>query len=331
MELIASRDSTIAAIGSTKTRISDDFYNQLAWLVANTEGDFDEAVRLSEKSVELITRTARPRRPAQGDIGRWSARSIWAGISTRWPIATPPRETTPPPVKAQTEASRLMPYSQQIASKLDVFPQQAAADRAEGIAMKRLSVGGVDLHVLVRGSGLPLVLVHAFPLDHSMWAAQIERFASQAQVIAPDLRGFGSSGVTAGTVSMEQMADDLAGDSRSARRDRAGRAVLDCRWAAMWPFSSPANIPSGCGRWCCRNTRSAADTPEARQVRMNMIEQVLAAGPAPVADAMLPRLFTAGKFSRGCPGRWNSSASGFCSPRPRESPPRCGVWPSGPT
>ena len=29
------------------------FYNEIAWLVANTEGDFDEAVALSQKSIEL--------------------------------------------------------------------------------------------------------------------------------------------------------------------------------------------------------------------------------------------------------------------------------------
>jgi tetratricopeptide (TPR) repeat protein len=29
------------------------FYNEIAWLVANTEGDFDEAVELSQKSIEL--------------------------------------------------------------------------------------------------------------------------------------------------------------------------------------------------------------------------------------------------------------------------------------
>ena len=30
------------------------YYNEMAWLVANTEGDVDEAVRLSHKSVELV-------------------------------------------------------------------------------------------------------------------------------------------------------------------------------------------------------------------------------------------------------------------------------------
>ena len=35
-------------------------YNQLAWLVANTEGDLDEALRQSQRSLELLTRTANP-------------------------------------------------------------------------------------------------------------------------------------------------------------------------------------------------------------------------------------------------------------------------------
>ena len=35
------------------------YYNELAWLVANTEGDIDEAIRLSQKSVELVRAEAR--------------------------------------------------------------------------------------------------------------------------------------------------------------------------------------------------------------------------------------------------------------------------------
>jgi tetratricopeptide (TPR) repeat protein len=33
-------------------------YNQLAWLIGNTEGDFDEALKYSQKSIELIPQTA---------------------------------------------------------------------------------------------------------------------------------------------------------------------------------------------------------------------------------------------------------------------------------
>ena len=58
---------------------------------------------------------------------------------------------------------------------------------------------------------MPLLLVHGFPLDHTMWAAQIEAISSRCRVIAPDLRGFGRSPPAGERTTMEQFADDLAG------------------------------------------------------------------------------------------------------------------------
>src|SRR5688500_8038168 len=76
--------------------------------------------------------------------------------------------------------------------------------------MTMIGIGAIQLNVLERARGTPLMLVHGFPLDHTMWQAQIDEFAEGYRVIAPDLRGFGKSGTTEGTVGMEQMADDLA-------------------------------------------------------------------------------------------------------------------------
>ncbi|HEX4142476.1 MAG TPA: alpha/beta fold hydrolase [Pirellulales bacterium] len=163
--------------------------------------------------------------------------------------------------------------------------------------MKRLTVGGVELHVLEHGTGMPLVLVHAFPLDHSMWGAQIERFGSQARIIAPDLRGFGSSGVTVGTVSMEQMADDLAAIlDQLAVTEPVVLCGLSMGGYAAFQFAR--KYPQRLRALVLCNTRSAADTPEARQGRQKMIEQVLSVGPVVAADAMLPRFFSAESFQR---------------------------------
>ena len=41
------------------------------------------------------------------------------------------------------------------------------------------------------GSGPPLVLLHAFPLDRTMWHPQRAALAGAARVIAPDFPGFG--------------------------------------------------------------------------------------------------------------------------------------------
>lgn len=43
-----------------------------------------------------------------------------------------------------------------------------------------------------------------------MWDPQVARFSAERRVIAPDLRGYGASPVTPGTVPFSRHADDLA-------------------------------------------------------------------------------------------------------------------------
>ena len=77
--------------------------------------------------------------------------------------------------------------------------------------MPHVDVAGERFFVETAGRGAPLLMVHGFPLDHSMWRAQIDHFAASHQVVAVDLRGFGQSVVTPGKVSMAQLADDCRG------------------------------------------------------------------------------------------------------------------------
>ena len=53
------------------------------------------------------------------------------------------------------------------------------------------------------GNGTPLLLIHGFPLDRSLWRSQIEGLQTTARLIAPDLRGFGQSGEPIDTMTMD--------------------------------------------------------------------------------------------------------------------------------
>src|SRR4051812_38963450 len=75
--------------------------------------------------------------------------------------------------------------------------------------MSLIQAGNVRLNVVERGRGTPLLLVHGYPLDHSMWQGQIDGLADSSRVIAPDLRGFGTSDVPGGRVTRERRGDDL--------------------------------------------------------------------------------------------------------------------------
>ncbi len=163
--------------------------------------------------------------------------------------------------------------------------------------MKSVRVGQTELKVAQRGQGPPLLLVHAFPLDHSMWTAQIDRFSNHWHVIAPDLRGCGASDVTTGTVTTEQMADDCAAILDALEVDEP---VVFCGLSMggyiAWQFARKYADRLRALVLC--NTRAKADTPEARDSRMKMLDHVLRAGTQYVAEAMLPRLFAPDSFSR---------------------------------
>lgn len=62
-----------------------------------------------------------------------------------------------------------------------------------------------------RGSGPPLLFVHAYPLCGRLWDRQVSAFAADYRTIVPDLRGFGDSGVPRDPESVEiaDYADDL--------------------------------------------------------------------------------------------------------------------------
>jgi pimeloyl-ACP methyl ester carboxylesterase len=60
-------------------------------------------------------------------------------------------------------------------------------------ATAMIGVAGGALNVVSAGAGPALVLLHGWTLDARMWAPQLQAFAADHLVIAPDRRGFGRS------------------------------------------------------------------------------------------------------------------------------------------
>ncbi|MGH3176481.1 MAG: alpha/beta fold hydrolase, partial [Streptosporangiaceae bacterium] len=67
----------------------------------------------------------------------------------------------------------------------------------------------VDLAHDDAGDGPVVVLIHGHPFNRGMWAPQLAVLRDRFRVIAPDLRGYGDSPVTPGTVPMAQLAGDV--------------------------------------------------------------------------------------------------------------------------
>src|SRR6185312_8005169 len=76
--------------------------------------------------------------------------------------------------------------------------------------MATANINGVELNYQVKGQGVPIILIHGHPFDHTMWDPQIAAFSKDYQVIAPDLRGYGKSSLPdPANTSFEDYATDV--------------------------------------------------------------------------------------------------------------------------
>jgi pimeloyl-ACP methyl ester carboxylesterase len=161
--------------------------------------------------------------------------------------------------------------------------------------MRRAQLSSVELAYTDRGAGVPLLLIHGFPLDHTMWSAQIDALDDRCRVIAPDLRGFGQSTLgdadpTHG-VSMERYADDLAELINMLAIDEPiVLAGFSMGGYVAWQFVRKHTDRLRALVQC--DTRAAVDTDEARAGRLKMADKVAEWGSARVAEMMGPKLFS---------------------------------------
>lgn len=136
---------------------------------------------------------------------------------------------------------------------------------------------------------LPLVLVHGYPFDHTMWFSTIASLGSQARVLCPDLPGFGKEPVLAKKPSMDAYADWLA---ELARREGFSQVVI--AGMSMGGYTALAfaerhpGMTAGLG---LISSQTAADTGQAKEARKGMIERLSKEGSSAAAEAVIPKLF----------------------------------------
>lgn len=172
--------------------------------------------------------------------------------------------------------------------------------------MHFVSLSDTSLAVHTRGSGIPLVLLHGFPLDHSMWAGQ-EPLAESLRLIAPDQRGFGRSH-GAGPASIAQLADDCVA-LLDALHVREPAVICGLSMGGYAAQHVAARHPDRVRGLILVDTKLEADTPEARAGRKDLAERVARVGQEILADAMIPNLLAKSDAARKSPRRGEVDAS----------------------
>jgi pimeloyl-ACP methyl ester carboxylesterase len=150
------------------------------------------------------------------------------------------------------------------------------------------NVNGLEIAYERRGQGPPLLLLHGYPLDHSIWHEVAGLLGSSFDVVLPDLRGFGQSSAPEHEYGMADMAADLAGLLDHLGMERAALAGHSMGGYVALAFARayPARI-SGLG---LVSSQAVADTPEGRERRYDTARRVAEQGVGLVAESMPDKL-----------------------------------------
>lgn len=161
--------------------------------------------------------------------------------------------------------------------------------------MLTITVDGVPLHYRDVGQGLPVLLLHAFPLNGAAFDKQVAALSGRYRFIVPDHRGFGASQLGEGPTEMSRIARD-------------GLALLDALkvetavvgGVSMGGYAAMAMLREDAGRvrgLVLVDTQAAADDEADRKRREAIAREVLEHGIELVVRDLLPKLVAEGPNS----------------------------------
>ena len=154
--------------------------------------------------------------------------------------------------------------------------------------MEAVQINGIQQAYTRFGQGTPLVLIHGYPLDHTIWYDLVSLLESEFELILPDLRGFGLSGVVETQFTIADMASDVAGilDHLNLEKVNIAGHSMGGYVALAFARQYPQRV-LGLG---LISTQALADTPERKQGRYTGAEEIMQNGVGPVAESMAPKL-----------------------------------------
>jgi pimeloyl-ACP methyl ester carboxylesterase len=156
--------------------------------------------------------------------------------------------------------------------------------------MKTANLNGISIAYDRRGSGTPLVLIHGYPLDHTIWDQVAPLLEDSFDVIMPDVRGFGASSAVYEPYTVDDLATDIWALLDSLGLDKA--AVVGHSMGGYIALAFARLYPTHIRGLGLVSSQAVADSDERRQGRYDTANQVSEKGVRVVAESMTPKLTT---------------------------------------
>lgn len=153
------------------------------------------------------------------------------------------------------------------------------------IDLKNVSISYDDL-----GEGpIPVIFLHGFPFDKSMWQNQLEYLQSSRRVIAVDLRGFGKSKDEETVLTIDLFTSDLIEFMDKLAIDKA--IICGLSMGGYIALNSIHKYPERFQALILCDTQCIADTAEGKEKRYKTIDEIENAGLIEFYEGFIKNLF----------------------------------------
>lgn len=153
-----------------------------------------------------------------------------------------------------------------------------------------INVNNFDLSYDDFGKGtIPILFLHGFPFDKSMWKSQIDFLKDTNRVIACDIRGFGKSTDEETKFSMDLFADDLIAFMDKLNIDKI--ILCGLSMGGFITLNAQQRFPNRIEALILCDTQCIADTEEVKQKRFTTIEEIEKNGTANFNEGFIKNVF----------------------------------------
>jgi 3-oxoadipate enol-lactonase len=159
-----------------------------------------------------------------------------------------------------------------------------------------LNINNLNLSYDDVGEGnIPIIFLHGFPFDKSMWAKQLDFFATTNRVIAIDIRGFGKSTDETTPLSIDLFSDDLMVFMNQLNISKA--IICGLSMGGFIALNAQARFPDRFEAIILCDTQCIADTIEVKSNRYKTIDEIALNGTLNFNEAFIKKVFCKNSFT----------------------------------
>lgn len=136
---------------------------------------------------------------------------------------------------------------------------------------------------------VPIIFLHGFPFDKTMWLGQLDFLKLSYRLIACDIRGFGLSADENTPLSIDLFGDDLIAFMDTLHLDKA--IVCGLSIGGFIALNAHKRFPGRFEALILCNTKCTADSPEAKAKRYKDIDVIRAHGIIDFTEEFISHVF----------------------------------------